>query len=264
MAFLIILAAGLGIGLLVRNQKANTQKREATARISDLSNRVVLVQGQLDEQKNVNLTLETHVSELKTNLDHIRATAESISNKLVQTETTLGATTANLEKTQADLKSAQEEMARREAKIKELEGQNDDLTKKMIDLNTTLGNLEKQIKETERKLAASEGNREFLLKELKRLQAEKAELERQFNDLAVLREQVRKLKEELSIARRLDWIRRGIYGTQNARGAEMLMRSAPPTGSAATNTGLNVEIKQGGGVRIQSGTNAPITNAPPK
>ena len=38
-----------------------------------------------------------------------------------------------------------------------------------------------------------------ILVELKRLMAEKAELERQFNDLAVLRAQVSKLKEELSI-----------------------------------------------------------------
>jgi len=61
--------------------------------------------------------------------------------------------------------------------------------------------------DTERKLAASEGDREFLLAELKRLQAEKVDLERQFNDLALLRDQIRKLKDELSIASRLEWIR---------------------------------------------------------
>jgi chromosome segregation ATPase len=257
--FLIILGAALGIGLIVRNNNANEEKQKDTAHITQLSNDVVQVRGQLDDQKSVNMTLEGHVSELKTNIVQIKATTEAISNKLTQTEAALGATAATLEKTQADLKQTQEEVAKREAKIKELEGQNDELTKKMVDLNTSLGNLEKQIADTERKLAASEGDRAFLLKELKRLQAEKAELERQFNDLAVLRDQVRKLKEELSIARRLEWIRRGIYGVQNAKGAEVLLRPRP-TAPAGTNADLNVELKQSGGVKIQSGTNAP----PPK
>ncbi len=48
--------------------------------------------------------------------------------------------------------------------------------------------------------------------------AEKAELERQFNDLAVLRAQVSKLKEELSVARRLEWIRQGLFASTEQRG----------------------------------------------
>ena len=38
----------------------------------------------------------------------------------------------------------------------------------------------------------------------------------------VLREQVKKLKDELSIARRLDWIRRGLYGATERKGAEFV------------------------------------------
>src|SRR5437868_6465012 len=83
------------------------------------------------------------------------------------------------------------EIAKRDSKIKELEGQNDEMTKKLTELNGSIGSLEKQIADTEKRLAASEGDRAFLLKELKRLQIEKAELERQFNDLVVLRDQVR-------------------------------------------------------------------------
>lgn len=264
--FVILLAAALGIGLIVRNNSAKEEKQRDTAHITQLSNEVVQVRGQLDDQKNVNMTLEGNVAELKTNLAQAKATAESLSKKLADTESTLGSTTANLQKTEADLKTAQEEMARRDARIKELEGQNDELSKKEVELTASLNNLEKQIADTERKLAASEGDREFLLKELKRLQAEKAELERQFNDLAVLRDQVRKLKEELSIARRLEWIRRGIYGMQNAKGAEALVRPnlgpPPPAGTNAAD--LNVELKQSGAVKIQAGTNAPVTNTPPK
>ena len=99
----------------------------------------------------------------------------------------------------------------------------------MADLNTSITSLESQIDNTKKKLAASEGDRDFLLNELKRLQTEKAELERKFNDLAVLRDQVRKLRDELSIARRLEWIRRGLYGS--AKGAEKLQKGLAAAGS---------------------------------
>ena len=95
---------------------------------------------------------------------------------------------------------------------------------------------------------------------MKRLQTEKAELERKFNDLAVLRDQVRKLRDELSIARRLDWIRRGLYGSE--KGAEKLQKGLAAAGPQ-TNYDLNVEIKQSGGAKIASpSTNAPATNTP--
>src|SRR5204862_4664146 len=135
-------------------------------------------------------------------------------------------------KVEADYKVSQEELAKRDAKINDLETQRDDLTHKMDDFKTAITNLETQIGETEKKLAASEGDREFLLKELKRLQAEKAELERQFNDLAMLREQVRKLRDELSISKRLDWIRRGLYGS--LKGAEKLQEGYSATSGTGT------------------------------
>jgi predicted nuclease with TOPRIM domain len=132
----------------------------------------------------------------------------------------------------------------------------DDKDKKLDDLRTSITGLEGQIAETEKRLATSEGDKELLLKELKRLQVEKAELERQFNDLAILREQVRKLKDDLSIARRLDWIRRGLYGANERKGAEVLQRGmvAPPV---RTNYNLDVEIKKDGGAKINAAPNAP-------
>lgn len=251
---LVLVCVGLGVGLLVRHKQAVQENQDAEYRILKLSNDVVQTQGKVDELKTVNMTLET-------NLFGRTHELESISNNLLSVS-------ASLAKTQAEAKAAAEaaaaEMAKRDARISELEGQNDDMTKRMLELNVSLGNLEKQIGDTEKKLATSEGDREFLLRELKRLQSEKAVLEKQFNDLAVLREQVSKLKDELSLARRIEWIRRGIYGSAAQKGAEALIkpiqRSAP-----ATNVNLNVELNQGGGVKVQSNTNAPAaTNAPPK
>jgi len=199
-----------------------------------------------------------HARMAETNLVNIRQDLAFKSNDLVKTA-------AELAKTQKEALAAAEaakaEMAKRDARITELEGQKNALDQQASDLKSAIGNLEKSIGDTEKKLAASEGDREFLLKELKRLQVEKAELERQFNDLALLRTQVAKLKDELSIARRLEWIRMGIYGMQAQKGAERLMANTPPP-NTASNFNLQVELKQDGGATIK--TNAPANTTAPK
>jgi len=251
---LVVVCIALGVGLLIRHAKAVQEQQDAEAKIMTLSNQWVRTEGDLNDQRKVNATLE------KT-LETKSSEAEGLSNKLDNLTATL-IKTEEQAKTAAQL--AKDEIAKRDAKISDLEGKNDDLTKQMSDLNTSINNLESQIADTQKRLAASEGDREFLLKELKRLQAEKAELERKFNDLAVLRDQVRKLRDELSIARRLEWIRRGLYGSE--KGAEKLQKGLAAAGPQ-TNYDLNVEIKQSGGATIASpATNAPATNnpAPPK
>ncbi len=240
---LVVICLALGLGLLLSHNKAVEQKKADDASKQLLSNEVAKTSADLDEQKRVNANLETTLSSRVSDL-------LSVSNKLIATSADLAKTTADA---QAAAKTAQEEMAKRDTKISQLEGQNDELTKKMTDLNVALADLEKQISETERKLSASEGDREFLLKELKRLQTEKVELERQFNDLALLRDQIRKLKDELSVARRLEWIRRGLYGSEQ-KGAEKLQPGfATPAGK--TNFDLNVEIRQDGSATV-------VTNPP--
>jgi len=83
------------------------------------------------------------------------------------------------------------------------------------------------------------------------LQAKKDELEKKFNDLAALKEQVHILKEQLSIARRLDWIRRGIYDTMNEKGGQRLIHPVQPP-PPETNSSLKVELRQNGGVKVQA------------
>ena len=86
--------------------------------------------------------------------------------------------------------------------------------------------------------------------------SEKAELEKQFNDLDTLRRQVSKLKEELSIARRLEWIRKGI-GFSDEKGATKLM-NVKPLNEKTNVYDLNVEVNADGSVK----TIPPLTNAP--
>lgn len=246
---LLLVALGLGVGWFVTSKQAGEERVVAANTIGSFSNKLVSAESLLAEQKTVNVKLSTNIVERETEMLQFSNKWTSVSADLAKTE---AEAKAAAEKAKADIEE-------RNAKITELEGQKDDLTKKMESLNVQIGGLGDQIKETERKLAASEGDRELLKKELQRLLAEKAELERKFNDLAILREQVRKLKEELSIANRLDFIRRGLYGF-NKKGAEVLnegVRSPGPRATNAVGAQINAEIGTDGSSKVNATTNAP-------
>jgi len=248
---IILLLASLALaGYLYYNyDKEKKFGADLQAARDHLSNEVMTTSAQLAEQKKA-------VANLATNLAEKSETVVTLSNELTQLSSKLTQLESD---SKAAKQTAQEELAKRDSKINELETQRDDLTKRMTELNVSISNLETQITDTEKKLAASEGDRTFLLKELKRLQAEKAELERQFNNVAFLREQVRRLRDEMSIARRLAWFRRGLYGSTTKKGAERLNEGFATTASGQTNYNLDVELRQDGSVRILSpgSTNAP-------
>ncbi len=251
---LIIVAIGLAVGLIVVNNKATEQKKDADSKIEVLSNSVVSTRATLVEYQGVNQTLETNLAATKT----------EFSNKLALSEATLHSTEADLEKARADAKAQAEAdaaaVAQRDKKIAELQNQNTDLDKQSSDLRNTISQLDTQIATTQKKLAESQGDRTLLLAELKRLQAQHADLERKFNDLAALRLQVRKLKQEVDMARQLDWMRRGVYAATGEKGGEHLMQHGT-NAAAPANADLSVELRQQGGVKIQSSSS---TNSPPK
>lgn len=243
---LVVVCLVLATLLLYRHSQAVKQKKADINNLLQYSNNLAQTSARLAEQEIVNQSLETNLTVRGDELRQYSNQLANVSNNLARVEAEA--------RRAAD--TAQAEMARRDTKINSLESERDDLTKRMGELNISMTNLENQISQTQKRLAASEGDREFLLKELKRLQTEKAELERQFNDLAILREQVRKLKTELSIARRLDWIRRGLYGEE--KGGARLQKGfgkAPPKPVYD----LNVELSETGAVRVIP----PVTNAPP-
>ena len=249
-ALLFVACISLGIALVLKARKAQEAQKTTevqSTELATLSNAVKTTAETLDKQRDVNTALTNEVAQRETKIGELSTTVTQLTTKLTQTEADAKAKEA----------AAQAELAKRDAKIKELEGMNDDLTKTMNQLTNRIAGLGKQITDTEHKLAVSEGDREFLLKELKRLQTEKSELERQFNDLKVLKTQVAKLKEEVAIARRLDFIRAGVFS--GMKGAELLMqRSQPAAAKTGTNFNLNVEFKQDGGAKVV----APATNAP--
>ncbi len=251
---LVLVCVGLGVALFAIKQKAAEELHDAAVTNSALSNNVVQINDQLDRQKQVNADLyadrEKRIKEF-----------QSLTNKYLESLTALAQVSNNLAQTEVALKASQEETAKRDAKIADLETQNQALDKKAVDLSAAITNLTAQIDETKRKLAASEGEKGFLEKELKRLMAEKAELEKQFNDLTVLRAQVSKLKEELSVARRLEWIRQGLFASTDQRGAQKLMQGTATTPAKAPKPSydLNVEVSADGSVKVIP----PLTNRPP-
>jgi len=253
---LAVVCIGLVVALVATKKTATQEKRQDTEKILIFSNDLVKTSGALDDQRQVNTTLEKDLETRKHQLGEL-------SNKYTEVTAKFTDTASTLAKTEQSLKAAKDEVVKRDAKIVELEAQSQSYEQKAIDLSVALTNLTVQIADTQKKLAASEGDKAFLEKELKRLMGEKADLERQFNDLNVLRAQVARLKEELSIARRLDWIRKGLFSSADQKGSQQLLQSGPGSATAVESStnryDLNVEVNTDGSVRVIP----PLTNSPP-
>lgn len=220
-------------------------------------------------------TIETLTQEKET----LTANTTKLTQELTQAKNTITDTAERLLKANDDFtklksehdtfieKTAQELAAKDEA-IKAL---NDDLAAaknkhrdydtQIDDLNSQIVTKDQEIDAIQRRLEASDADREFLLKQRDKLIAEKAELEKQFQDIAVLREKVLKLQGELMASRKLEWIRRGLYGSARQKGGSKLMSMSrrKTKEDPTTSADLNVEIRRDGTVKI-----APTsTNTPP-
>jgi len=231
---LAIACVGLAAALALLRTKIQTQLITTQAELNIATNTLTESRAKLSEQEKLNGFLQKNLEERSSEL-----TASS--NNLVQVNERLGAV-------QTDLKTAQADAETKGARISALEAEKNEMNKKLGELAGQINTLDDQITETKRKLAASEGDRAYLTKELARLQTDKAELIRQFNDLAVLRAQVALLKEEESVNRRLAWSAQGVYAAASRKGAEVLVtKSVPPIKPEPS---LNVEVEKQGGARI--------------
>ena len=235
--FLIILSIvclGLGVGLVLRHTRAQEQLAYARTEALNVSNQLAEAHVRLNEQEKLSSYLQSNLTEKATQLTVATNTLTQVS--------------ASLATTQNDMKSAQAELQAKAVRVAELEAQNDEATRKLSELAGSINTLEAQIAETKRKLDASEGDRIYLTKEMSRLQGDKAELLRQFNDLAVLRAQVALLKEEAVINERLALMSKGLYHIAGGKGAQGLMKKA--TIEQKSIPQLDVEIDQKNGTRV--------------
>jgi septal ring factor EnvC (AmiA/AmiB activator) len=244
---LVVVAVGLLVAVIVSRKTISVQ-REAIAYHSNEWQKASI---KVDDLTAVNHTLEGDLDKRKTEF-------LSLTNAYAEVITALAKTEADLKQTEDSLKLTKEEVAARDAKIAALETQNKELDTKSAELSTAITNLTTQIEATQQRLATAEGDKALLQKELSRLMAEKAQLERQLNDLQFLKKQVAQLKAELSISKRLDWIRKGLFTPGEQKGATLLMQGNAPKPAPTGQYDLNVEIHSDGSVKVIP----PLTNAP--
>src|ERR1700722_11813637 len=251
---IVVLAAacvGLVIALIATKKEVDDQRKKDTDTILDFSNQLTTANINLDDLRQVNLMLTN-------DLDASRQIAATLSNNLSEASDSLSSTKTSLQ-------GAMDQITNLNGRIADLETQNQVLDQRANSLSNTIASLNSQITDTEQKLATSETNNTFLTAELQKQMAEKAEMERKFNDLSEVRDQVKKLRDELFVARRLQWMRAGTDTTQ-AKGAELLMQRQSPAITASSRSphyDLNVEVGSDGSVHVISPlTNSPATNPP--
>jgi chromosome segregation ATPase len=235
------------IGLFAIKKTGEEQHVADANSILELSNQVVNAGVKINDLNQVNLALTN-------DLASSRQQIEEISNHLATTAATLAAS-------QTELADSQGQITNLNARISDLESQNKTLDERIGELTNNLVQLNLQIAETQQKLIAAGSANAYLQQELQRQMAQKAELEHNFNDLDVLRQQVKKIKSDIFTARRLQFMKNDISGK---KGAELLLHPnvpAPATASSQPANGLNVEIGSDGSVRVIPPIIAP-TNAP--
>jgi DNA repair exonuclease SbcCD ATPase subunit len=249
-AILAVACLGFAVAMVVLKHQAEAQQVTNASTTSDFSNQIVKANVTIEDLNQANLNLR---SDLATN----REMSLALSNQLVETAGTLTSTASSLQ-------SAQQQITNLNEHVADLEAQNLVLDQRASSLSNTIASLDTQITFTQMKLAASQTNNEFLNNELKQQVAQRAELEHKFNDLAEVRAQVRKLRDDLFIARRLEWMREGVDPTKMLKGGQLLMQRAPVSNAApaaaSPSYNLNVEVGSDGSVHVAP----PPTNSPPK
>ena len=247
---LAVAFAGLLIALFAMKHTADERISKDTDAILEFSNQWVKAQANLDELGQVNLKLTN-------DLAASQEQSLAFSNHFVETS---GALTD----TKASLQSAQDQITGLNQRIAGLTTQNQELDQRSAALSSAIAGLNAQIADTQQKLADSETNNSFLETELQRQTVARAELEGKFNNLTVVRAQAKKLKEDLVVTRRMQWMRDGTAPSLQTKGGQLLMQRTPPAPLHPPHFDLNVEVSSDGAIRVlPASTNASATTGRP-
>jgi len=250
---LAVACVGLAIALIATKKHADDQHSTDVSSISEFSNQVVSANGQINEIRQVNLSIS---NELSASQQQLTVAVES----LTQMSNTLASANATLTDTKTTLATTQDLVTNLNNRISSLETRNRELDQQVSELTNALARLNGQIEQTKTELAIAQTNRDFLQGELQKQLAAKAELEHKFNDLDELRSQVKHIRDEMFVTRRLLLSRNDNSGK---KGAELLITRTVPshnTKSSPSNYELNVEVGSDGSVKVippLGNTNAP-------
>jgi chromosome segregation ATPase len=249
---LVVACIGLGIALFATKKSGDEQHAADVTSIIDYSNQVVNATVQLNDFRQTNLALTNDLAATQRELANSQHELALREQQAEQLSNSLAAASASLHNTKTSLATAQDQIASLNTHITDLEAQNKDLDQRAAELTNTIAQLTRTIEKTQSQLALAETNRVFIEQELKKQMSQKAELEHRFNDINEMRAQVKKLRDEMFVARRLQLMKND---TGSKKGAELLMRRTPPASTnaatkAPVNYDLNVEVGSDGSVRV--------------
>src|SRR5688572_14709770 len=147
-----VVSCALAVALIMVHYSKTARIDQMSADLSRMSNQWDEARLKLDESGKL-------VEVLQTDLAARTAALAAFSNDFARVQAELG-------KVSLDLAGARAEIGKGQARILQLEGERDDLSKRMEELNGSLAKLESQISDTEQKLKTAEGDKTVLLAEL--------------------------------------------------------------------------------------------------
>src|ERR1041385_7883154 len=134
---LILICVVLGVVLIWTQKQAAEERTSHVETIVNYSNRVTTAETNLKQEQQVRAALEGDLTKQKEVLTNLNKTVTQISN--------------NLEKSETALKTAEAQLVQRDARINELEAQNQMLDARALELSMSITNLNSQIDDTDRK-----------------------------------------------------------------------------------------------------------------
>jgi chromosome segregation ATPase len=243
MVILVVACGGMMVALFVMKRVADDRFEKDTDVILDFSNQLVTARASLDDLGQVNLRLTNDLAASRQDM-------LIFSNQFTEASGVLVATKASLQ-------DAQEQIAGLNQRITGLTTQNQVLDQRAAALSSAIASLNAQIDDTRLRLADSETNNTFLEKELQRQTAARAELEGKFNNLTTVRAQAKKLKEDLFVSRRLQWMRAGTDPSLQQKGGQLQMQRVAPAPPSPLRYDLNVEVGSDGAIRVMPASRNP-------
>jgi chromosome segregation ATPase len=261
------------------------QTLEESVQIQD--KRIVELNAEVETEKTKATQLDMNLTQKTTEMDTLKLQHAqdlgAVETKLQEVNTAKMKAEKELVKTAADLKAQTTELKEFQTKVADetkqrveliaaLETKNDTLNQEKGALEVKIANLNTEIEETNQKLDDSEGDRTFLEGELLRLQDEKAVLVKQMNDLEFLSAQVKRIKSDIAVAKRMDWMRRGIgiYAKQQTVAEKHAALRAgkaggqPVSAEGSENENVSVELTSDGRVIINGKVIEPEAETAPE
>jgi len=252
---LAVAVVALGITLyVVKNQDDQRHAEDVTA-YGTLSNQLASTSMALDDAKQANLSLTN-------NLLTAWQQKADLSNAIIGVQQQLADQKHTTEGVRTELASAQDHISGLNKRVTELEADNNALDRRAAELTNAINTLNSQITDLQGQLATTRNDKSYLEQQLAQLRAQKAELERRFNDLAIVRDQYRKLKTESFITNHIRLERENPNAFK--KGAQVLKETRPANSSApahpasSSHYDLNVEVNSDGSVHVLP----PPTNSP--